>query len=225
MSLREPLMPQSQHGFHLLADLASSSGHDSIITQSLLASYTTTVSRKRKEMTPCRDFFCEGAKNSTTTSSRKRPRTVLAATGSVRFRPESDGLVTFVTPRYVAKEDMPDVWYSRQDYRMFRQESRTLVMAFEMGLLGHIDAEDCCLRGLEANLHPSIMETRRTARTNAINVVLQTQVAQKEHNIRDPEMIRGLSAMLSKDACEDALKLASYDQEEAVEAMQDNVQV
>ena len=210
-------MFQSQQAIHLLAGFPSSHA-TSIITQSLLAS---TSGRKRKEMTPsCHDIFCIGTKNSST--SRKRPRT---GKGSVRFRPESDGLVTFVTPRYVAKEDMPDVWYSRQDYRMFRQESRTLVMAFEMGLLGHIDAEDCCLRGLEANLHPSIMESRRTARTNTISVVLHTQVKHKDHGIQDPEMIRGLSTMLSKDACEDALKLASFDREEAAEAMQDNAKV
>lgn len=211
MALRDPLMFQSQQAIHLLAGFPSS----------LLAS---TSGRKRKEMTPsCHDIFCIGTKNSST--SRKRPRTVSAGKGSVRFRPESDGLVTFVTPRYVAKEDMPDIWYSRQDYRMFRQESRTLVMAFEMGLLGHIDAEDCCLRGLEANLHPSIMESRRTARTNTISVVLHTQVKQKDHGIQDPEMIRGLSMMLSKDACEDALKLASFDRDEAAEAMQDNAKV
>ena len=124
-----------------------------------------------------------------------------------------------LTPRYVAEEDLQNVWYNRNDYKMFRADARGLALAFDLDILGHIDPEDCCLRGLEANLHRSIMEARRTARRNTINVVLQTQDAQRDNGIWDPEMLRGLSLMLSKDACEDALKLAAYDVEEAEAVM------
>ena len=67
----------------------------------------------------------------------------------------------------------------------------------------------------------NMLKARVAARDKLTNVVLQTQEAQRDHGIKDPEMIRGLSIMLSRDAAEDALKLAAYDFEEAQDVMKE----
>ena len=217
MALQDPLVYSQEAIIHLAPvtklDTSRRLANPSSRSEAMLCFETLQGHKKRKEI-----VRHDHDSKSVHGSSRKRPRT--SSTGrSVRFRDASDGLTMVLTPRYVAEEDLQNVWYNRNDYKMFRADARGLALAFDLDILGHIDPEDCCLRGLEANLHRSIMEARRTARRNTINVVLQTQDAQRDNGIWDPEMLRGLSLMLSKDACEDALKLAAYDVEEAEAVM------
>ena len=147
--------------------------------------------------------------------SRKRAR--VSTHKSVRFHCGDSSIR--VIPRSVFKEDLAHVWYNGADYRSFRDDSKCLALAFDLGILDRIHPDDFCLRGLEASLSSAHLEARLAARGTMIDVVLSTQEAQRGHGIRDPEMIRGLSLMLSKDACEDALKLAQYDREEAEAVM------
>lgn len=149
--------------------------------------------------------------------SRKRPR--VSKQKNVRFM---DVRVNRVIPRSVCKEDLPSIWYNRADYRSFREDAQSLALAFELGILDRIHPDDFCLRGLEASLSREHLEARITARGNMNEVILSTQEAQRGHRMRDPEMIRGLSIMLSKDANEDALKLAVYDRAEAETAMEEH---
>jgi hypothetical protein len=140
--------------------------------------------------------------------SRKRCRA--SAPKSVRFANDNS-----VIPRSVCQEDLPMAWYNRADYKSFREDSSSLVLAFELGILDRIHPDDFCLRGLEASLSSAHLEARIIARGTMLEMVLSTQEAQRGHRITDPGMIRGLSLMLSKDAAEDALKLAAYDRVEA----------
>lgn len=159
-------------------------------------------------------FLSEGLFSSR--PSRKRPR--VSAQKCVRF---ADKTVNLVIPRSVLKEDLPSAWYNRADYRTFRDDSQSLKLAFELGILDRIHPNDFCLRGLEARLSSNHLGARLAARGTMIDVVLSIQEAQKGHGMRDPEMIRGLSLVLSKDALEDALKLAAYDREEAQAVMEE----
>ena len=147
---------------------------------------------------------------------RKRPR----IQRKVRFLVDATGTkdIRVIIPRSLCIEDLPRVWYSRQDYRVFQDNSKSLALAFELGVLDCIDPEDVCLRGLEANLSKSHLEARLISRGALTECILRTQEFQKGQGTSDPELIRGLSMVLSKDACEDALKLAAYDREEADEA-------
>lgn len=149
-----------------------------------------------------------------TRTSRKRRR--VEQKKSVRF---SDPNFATTIPRTVCQEDLQDVWYTRSDYKGFRSDSQSLTLAFELGILNRIHPDEFCLRGLEASLSSAHLEARMVARGTMIEYVLRMQQAQKGNGIKDPEVIRGLSVVLSKDACEDALKLAAYDREEAEAVM------
>ena len=145
--------------------------------------------------------------------SRKRPRVTKK---SVRFSDDKANI-----PRTVRQEDLSTVWYKRADYKGFREDSHSLTLAFELGILDRIHPDEFCLRGLEASLSSAHLEARMTARATMLECILRTQEAQKGHGMKDDEMIRGLSLVLSKDASEDALKLAAYDQAEAQEVMRE----
>jgi len=176
------------------------------------------IQAKRKHT----DTFCQGI-------CRKRLRTPTKASKDVackecvRFRAESDGFVTTLIPRYVAQEDLKEVWYKREDYESFCDDSLGLVLAVELGVLDcFIDCKDKCLRGLEANLDRSVMMARRSARSNSIRTILQAQQVQRNHGLNDLEMLRGLSMLLSKDTREEALKLAASDALEAEQVRREN---
>ncbi|CAB9514452.1 expressed unknown protein [Seminavis robusta] len=148
----------------------------------------------------------------------KRVRFTMTTTNTDGRPTEKDALI--VIPRHVKEEDLPCMWYTRRDYRSFREDSQSLALAFELGILDRLHPDEICLRGLEANISKGHLEARLASRGTLTEFILRTQEAQKGHGMADPEMIRGLSQMLSKDACEDALKLAAYDREEAEQEFQ-----
>jgi hypothetical protein len=174
----------------------------------------TTETHQKRELSECfaTAYMCGAIPISRTRARmQKHVRFLADSTGT------KDALV--VISRSAHHEDLSNVWYTRQDYRAFRDASNSLALAFELGVLDRFDPEEVCLRGLEANLSKDHLDARLASRGTLIEFILRTQEAQKGHGMRDPELIRGLSIVLSKDACEDALKLAAYDLEEANEVL------
>jgi hypothetical protein len=163
--------------------------------------------------------FAECSSTSYTYDAVPRIRKRARKQKRVRFLADATGTndaLEVISPS-VHHEDLSDVWYTRQDYRAFQDNSKSLALAFELGILDRINPEEVCLRGLEASLSKEHLGARLASRGTLIEFVLKTQESRVGHGMRDPELIRGLSMVLSKDACEDALKLAAYDREEADE--------
>jgi len=167
-------------------------------------------------------------KSSSSSSRRKRPRVSLPSRDekpikSVRFSsgPHLHSVIPCAVP--VTQDDLKHSWLTRADYHALRVDCQALVMAFELGILDQMnDPNDACLRGLEPHLFSSMMDARKASRQNLIKVVMDAQEAQRDNRLeKNVETIRFLSTLMSKNACDDAVKMAAFDCEEVLEILRE----
>lgn len=129
----------------------------------------------------------------------KRPaHKALAPRRKVKFAPTRLVRKISVQP----KEEQSKLWYQPADYSAFAYDRRSTLNAVHQvrGDLTYLDPSKYCLRGLEQQLTKRQVYERRQRSLQYRHVVLQQQHYQRYSGISDPQSLKAVSELFSKQA-------------------------
>ena len=111
------------------------------------------------------------------------------------------------------KEEMKSAWMSDKDFRAIKEGNReTLITILKScGEMSKVDANECCLRGLESHIEMFYTKSKRDGHKKIIQRVLADQKAMRAFGVDNPEMLGKVYGELSQQATRRALNLALID--------------
>lgn len=144
--------------------------------------------------------------DSTTPANKKRRMNVKK---SVRF---SDKIDIAYRP-CLSQEDLQHSWYQDRDYRVFKQDIRSTIIAMNnsSGDFNSLDVNHHCFRGLERQISVYIFGESSNPVKGIIKQVLMVQHLQHQMAKTDPEELMVFYAMLSSEYRRKALRIAAID--------------
>jgi hypothetical protein len=116
-------------------------------------------------------------------------------------------------PSSYCKEDISNAWLSQSDYSNIKQSNRETLMAIvnSLGDVGRLDANVCCLRGLETVFEMIYTNSKRQVSKYSIDRVLSDQESMRARGLYSAEALAGGYREASRPACRRGLELASID--------------
>ena len=116
--------------------------------------------------------------------------------------------------RHVPESELKQsCWYQSKDYADFKQQSRQTLDALQQadGNLSLLNANEHCIRGLEAHVSRDVLQLRQMRIRSTVQVVLDQQQVQRLHGIKDPLLLGAVSMMFSKQSRQTALSMGALD--------------
>jgi hypothetical protein len=136
-------------------------------------------------------------------SSTKKIRT---RKGSVAFSESHDVHVRHSLPR----EESEKLWYRQEDYKAFKNECRTTVVALRRasGDVASLSDSHHCLRGLEQAVWRRAFKQKRMRQ---LSLVLGQQEFQRNNRLNDPYALQHVAMEFSRPDSEIAIQKAALD--------------
>ena len=127
---------------------------------------------------------------------------------SVRFGGENSVLF-----RHATDGELRQSWYQSKDYEDFQKDTKNTINALKEahGNIIFLDANEHCIRGLEAHISSDILRLRQMRIRSTVQMVLDQQKARRLHNVSDPNMISAVSMIFSRQSRNMALSMGALD--------------
>lgn len=111
------------------------------------------------------------------------------------------------------EQDISNAWMSQRDYANIKQNNRETLMTIikSLGGVGKLDANVCCLRGLESHIEMFYTDSKKEVRKRSIERVLSDQESMRASGSYNANALAGGYREASKYACKRGLELAYID--------------
>jgi hypothetical protein len=120
--------------------------------------------------------------------------------------------------RHVSKEELQQCWYSDEEFRAFVEDIRDTIrvyrgmgLGYNNSLLCMMDPNWYCVRGVEEHVMQGSFQIKKLKLLSNIRMILDQQAMQRNMGIYDPNALRMISMMCSRQSRLRALDRAALD--------------
>lgn len=119
--------------------------------------------------------------------------------------------------RHATKDELKQSWYSDEDYRQFVEDIRLTIRVYRgMGFGCHnslllMDPTRYSVRGIEEHVMQGSFQLKKFKLLSNIRMILDQQALQRSMGISDPNSLKMISMMRSRESRQRALELAALD--------------